>query len=150
MAALPYQDGAYESRLMIATAAALAFCAIGLVAVTVVVVSGDRFEYRPTSDLMRSDDNLVSSFQALESLARKRDGSSTGSPEKSQAPDITSDKADPAPKSASAGNECLTLNWSHFSFDCLPANRRSVRLKSPWCTGILSHQPFHSCRPRPK
>lgn len=32
-----------------------------------------------------------------------------------------------------------------------PKRRRTVvRLKSPWCTGPLRHQPFRSCRPRPR
>ena len=32
-----------------------------------------------------------------------------------------------------------------------PKRRRTVvRLKSPWCTGVLRHQPFRSCRPRPR
>ena len=122
MGALSYQDGAYEYRLMIATAAALACCAIGLVAVTVVVITGDRFEYRPAASdlersLARSDDNLVSAFRTLETLARSRDkdGGTAGASEETQTP-----------------------------------KRRVVRLKSPWCSGVLSHQPFRSCRPRPK
>ena len=118
MGASQYRDRAYEYRLMSATAASLACCAVSLAA------------------------------------AQKRDVSSTGLPETSQAPDTTSGKADPALKSASAGSECPGQNWPYFSFDCLfaehRAKRRSLRLKGPWCTGVLSHQPFHSCSPRPK
>lgn len=155
MTVLQYRDRAYDYRLMIATAAALGCCAVGLVAATIVVITGDRFEYRPmSSDLTRSDDNLVMSFQAVESLARKRDGSSTSSPEENRAPDLTSVKSHPALNSESSANECAALSRPYFNSGCLsaerPAKQRSLRLKSPWCNSALSYQPFHSCHPRPR
>lgn len=130
---LPRQlsDDAAEYRAMVATAVALACCAIGLVVVTLLLVTGDRFEFRPPPEAVRLDDNLVRSFEALDVMAArtasvKTDAVRTAPGQDGKPPDV--------------GNVAAE-----------PSRRRIVtRLKSPWCTGILAHQPFHSCKPRPK
>ena len=124
-------DDTADYRAMVATAVALACCAIGLVVVTLLLVTGDRFEFRPPPEAIRFDDNLVQSFEALDRMSARTAG-------------VTTDGARTAPtqdaKPADVGNVAVE-----------PSRRRIVtRLKSPWCTGVLAHQPFHSCKPRPK
>jgi hypothetical protein len=69
------QDDAYrqsnEYRWTIATVAALALCALALVATAVLFATGDRFEYRNAgSALSRHDDELVQAFEALQEIGR--------------------------------------------------------------------------------
>lgn len=118
-----------EYRGMAALAAALACCAIGLVAATIMLTTGDRFEFRPPpSETTRIDDELVRSFDALESMATKR---------AANAPQTTGSGA------AGAGNETSTGAESPKA----PRKRRIVmRLKSPWCTGALRSQSVYRCR----
>lgn len=115
-----FQEETAEYRAMVATAGALVCCAIGLIVATLVLVTGDRFEFKPASP----GDNLVRSFEALESMARRP---------------------------AAATNPLEIMQRPPISGAAEPPKRRIVtRLKSPWCTGVLAHQPFHSCTPRPK
>lgn len=117
-----------EYRGMAATAAALACCAIGLMAATIMLTTGDRFEFRPPpSETSRLDDELVRSFDALESMATKR----------AAAPQTTGSGAGGAGNETSIGAESPKA----------PRKRRIVmRLKSPWCTGALRSQSFYRCR----
>jgi hypothetical protein len=114
---------------MAAAAAALACCAIGLVAATIMLTTGDRFEFRPPpSEASRLDDELVRSFDALETMATKR---------AVNAPETTGSGG------GGAGNETSTGAESPKA----PRKRRIVmRLKSPWCTGALRSQSFYRCR----
>lgn len=150
------QDGYDEFRWTIATLGALTCCAITLTTVIILWATGDRFDYRPAaSALSRYDDELVQAFEALEATeaARKRalspsmqnpQISSAASPETSQPSDVSS-----------ATNRCSVGSWPYSGENCLwaadaPKRRRIVlRLKSPWCSGVLRQQPFHRCRTRP-
>lgn len=120
-----YDRHSLEFRWTIATGAALALCALGLVAATILLATGERFEYRPEVPALTQDD----------------DG-----PTRLPQPPQTPETAD----------ECAGGTWPYFTSNCLwapdvPKRRRIVqRLKSPWCSGVLRHQPFHSCRPRPR
>ena len=151
-----YEDQAYEYRLTIATAGTLALCALGLVAVTILFAAGDRFEYRPSvSNITQPDDNLVRSFESLESATRRREAGISGSRENNTTPAALSPQDGTAPDSTTHHHSCSAQNWPYFSDDCLFAaeqpRRRPVvvRLKSPWCAGALRHQLFHRCRTRP-
>ena len=118
-----------EYRWMEAAAAALACCAIGLVAATIMLTTGDRFEFRPPpSETARLDDELVRSFDALQSMEAKRSAN---------APRTAGSAA------AGARNETRTGVESPGA----PRKRRIVvHLKSPWCTGALRSQVFYRCR----
>ena len=119
-----------EYRWMAATAAALGMCAIGIVAATIMLTTGDRFEFRPPpSEISRLDDELVRSFDALQSMAARRAANASRTTGSGAA--ATENEA-----SASAAEKPGT-----------PRKRRIVmRLKSPWCTGPLSSQTFYRCR----
>jgi hypothetical protein len=115
---------------MAATAAALFFCAVGLVATTIVLTTGNRFEFRPpSSETSRLDDELVRSFDVLQSMATKRAAippQTRGSGVAASANEVS------APAAEKPGT---------------PRKRRIVmRLKSPWCTGPLGRQSFYRCR----
>lgn len=112
-------------------AAALVCCAIGLVTATIMLTSGNRFEFRPPpSEISRLDDELVRSFDALESLGAKR---------AANAPRTTGSSA------AGPGSETSAPRAAETP--ATPRKRRIVmRLKSPWCTGPLRSQSFYRCR----
>jgi len=147
----------YEYRWTIATVAALALCAVALVAAAVLFVAGDRFEYRNAeSTLSRRDDELVQAFEALQATdAVRRDAQSrfAKNPQMSSAASPETSEGSVPP---SADNQCSGKSWPYSSDNCVwaadaPKRRRIVfRLKSPWCSGVLRHQPFHRCRTRPK
>jgi len=121
------RDDTADYRAMVATAVASICCAIGLVFLTLLLVAGDRFEFRPPPEAVRFDDNLVQSFEALDRMSARTAGVTADGPRKDAKP-------------ADLGIVAVE-----------PSRRRMVtRLKSPWCTGVLAHQPFHSCKPRPK
>ncbi|MBI5322540.1 hypothetical protein [Bradyrhizobium sp.] len=109
--------------------AALACCAVGLVTATIMLTTGNRFEFRPAPpEISRLDDELVSSFNALGSMTAKR---AANPPQ--------------ARRSGTAGarNSVATGAESPGT----PRKRRIVvRLKSPWCTGVLRNQAFYRCR----
>ncbi|MBR0973001.1 MULTISPECIES: hypothetical protein [Bradyrhizobium] len=127
----PFSDDTDDYRAMIATAVALACCAIGLVVVTLLLVTGDRFEFRPPPETATLDDNLVRSFEALDGMAARMARVKTGDAWTTPGQDS---------KPAGIGNLAVEPTRRHIV----------TRLKSPWCTGILAHQPFHTCRPRPQ
>lgn len=118
-----------EYRWMMAAGAALVVCAVGLAVATIMLSTGDRFEFRPPpSEISRLDDELVRSFDALESMAAKR---------AADAPRTTAPITAGARKETRAGAEAAGT----------PRKRRIVvRLKSPWCTGVLRKQSFYRCR----
>jgi hypothetical protein len=125
----PREQETFEYRWMAAAAAAFACCAIGLVATTIMLTTGDRYEFRPPpSEIARLDDELVRSFDALESMAAKRAAS---------VPQTTGFSASGARSESSTGAESPKASRKR---------RMVVRLKSPWCTGALRNQPFHRCR----
>lgn len=115
---------------MAATAAAFALSAIGLVTATILLTTGSRFEFRPApSELSRLDDELVRSFDAVESMAAKR---KAGEQSRSVGSNAAGEASSHAP-AAGAVNA--------------PRKRRIVmRLKSPWCSGVLGSQSFYRCR----
>ncbi len=125
------EDEVYEYRLLIATAGALVLSAVGLVTAMLVLTTGDRFAFRPAApEVASAGDNVAAQ----------------GAP-----PAAASDKPQ-GEQNRCAGSQ----SWPYSGKDCpfsahAPAKRRIVvRLKSPWCTGVLRHQPFRACRPRPK
>jgi hypothetical protein len=144
----------YEFRWTVATLAALTCCAIALAAVTV-FLAADRFDYRPTaSALPQYDDELVHAFDALRSPAGKQappSNSLEGSPVSNAASSKAIEQSDPSDSAI----QCSEISWPYSSDNCVwaadtPKRRRiTLRLKSPWCTGVLRHQPFRDCRPRP-
>ena len=125
------RDDTADYRAMVATAVASICCAIGLVVLTLLLIAGDRFEFRPPPEAVRFDDNLVQSFEALDRMSARTAGATADGA-------LTTPRQDAKP--ADLGIVPVE-----------PSRRRTVtRLKSPWCTGVLAHQPFHSCKPRPK
>ncbi len=127
----PSRDDTADYRGMVATAAALVCGAIGLVFLTLLLVTGDRLEFRPPPEAVKFDDNLVQSFEALDRMSARTAGVTADGPRTTPSQDA---------KPADLGIVAVE-----------PSRRRMVtRLKSPWCTGVLAHQPFHSCKPRPK
>lgn len=119
-----------EYRWMAATAAALGMSAIGIVAATIMLTTGNRFEFRPPpSEISRLDDELVRSFDALQSMAAKR---------AANAPQTTgSDPAAPGREASTSATEKPGTSRKR---------RIVMRLKSPWCTGPLRGQSFYRCR----
>ena len=147
------EDEVYEYRLLIATAAALVCCAVGLVAATLILTTGDRFEYRPALPaVVDARDGPAGSSAPTENIGTQGAAAPEKPPEKVQggrAPHRDGEASAPASCTASQG-------WPYSPKDCRfaekPDKRRRIviRLKSPWCSGVLRHQPFHACRPRPK
>lgn len=136
------QDGYDEFRWTIATVAALTCCAVLLAAAIVVTATGDRFEYRPAaSELSRYDDELVRSFEALQATEAARQNLSPRGTENPQASGAAASETNAKSSPSGAGDRKAAG---------APKRRVAVRLKSPWCTGVLRHQPFRSCRPRPQ
>lgn len=114
-----------EYRWMAATAAALAVCAIGIVTATIMLTTGDRFEFRPPpSEISRLDDELVRSFDALQSMAARRAANTTHT-------------------TGSTGNEAAATTAEKAA---TPRKRRVARLKSPWCAKPFASQSFYRCR----
>lgn len=127
-----------EYRNLVATAAALVCCAVGLIALFLLLAASDRFEFRPAPETVTIDDNLVRSFDALDEMTAK-------AATKSPVPGTVGAHKQPAgsePERKPAGVSSPDIK--------LPKKRAATRLKSPWCTGVLAHQPFHSCKPRPR
>lgn len=120
-----FQDEQEEYRWMAATAAALAVCAIGIVTATIMLTTGDRFEFRPPpSEISRLDDELVRSFDALQSATVRR-------------------AANASQAAGSTGNDASTTTAERAA---TPRKRRVVRLKSPWCAKPFGSQSFYRCR----
>jgi len=135
MSASSYQLGGHhrhslEYRWTVAAGMALACCTIGLAAATVLLATRERFEYRPDASALTQYGN-------------------------DPARHLEAPKPDALPGSSSS-DQCAGGTWPYFTDNCLwaadiPKRRRiELRLKSPWCSGVLSHQPFYSCRLRPK
>jgi hypothetical protein len=119
------------------------------------LATGDRVvEFRLTPQ-SRYDDELVQAFEALQALDAARPDASSEASENSRTSSAAASGIDAGPISPNT-NQCSGGSWPYSTNDCLwaadsPKRRRIVtRLKSPWCTGVLRLQPFHSCRPRPK
>ena len=69
----------------------------------------------------------------------------------------TSDPSETAVGSSPATVHCAGPTWPYFDKDCLWGNGEEVarhrrrivlRLKSPWCNGLLSKEGAHVCRRR--
>jgi len=144
MGASPYrQQGSYraspdEFRWTVATVVALACCSAALIAASALSMIGNGIERSPSA-LTRLADEIAYDFEALRTPATSGH-----------------DAAPKAAASPESRTQCVGQTWPYFSDDCLwradaPRQQRIVfRLKSPWCTGVLQHQPFYSCRARPK
>lgn len=140
-----------ELRWTLATVATLTSCAIFLAVVSVLWSTGDRFEYgREASSPSRQDDDLVRSFDLLHAIEKRRASSAA-----SAALSGGTDQSTGTDRSAqtTAGDECADGRSLTSRENCRPRlkapRRRTTRLKSPWCTGVLKHQPFHTCHVRP-
>ncbi len=142
------EDEVYEYRLLIATAATLVCCAVLLIAATLIVTTGDRFEFRPASShAANTGDNLVSAFETLQAMAARKAASLADPAQERRA----------SSEHAATGSSCAASQGKAFCSKACPFGAESpvkrpivVRLKSPWCSGALRHQPFHACRPRPR
>jgi hypothetical protein len=144
----------YEFRWTVATLAALTCCAITLASVTV-FLAADRFDYKPmASTLPQYDDELVQAFEALRSPEKQAllSNSLDGSPVSNAASSKTIERFGPSDSTI----QCPDIGWPYSSDNCVwvadaPKRRRTTLLfKSPWCSGVLRHQPFRDCRPRPR
>ena len=150
------QEGYDEFRWTLATVAALTCCAVALAAAIVLSATADRFEYRPTTSVLsRYDDELVQAFEALQAADAARQAALRRSLESPQIGSAVFPEASDLSNAPGVVNQCSGGSWPYSSDNCLwaadVAKRRRivVRLKSPWCSGVLRHQPFHRCRTRP-
>lgn len=110
-----------EYRWMAAT---LACCAVGLVSATVLITTGDRFEFRPPPR-PPLEDKFVETPDASDSAVTAKRATGGTSTSKRSAAEPSSQTRGQAP----------------------PKRRRIVmRLKSPWCSGGLASQSFYRCR----
>ena len=131
----------YEYRWTIAAVVALACCIAALLMAVILSSTGEHFEF---SSVMPPS---AHSGEGLTSSTSVEDNPMSGAASAEVDKDLAS--VDP-------GNRCSGSSWPYFTIDCLwaadtPRRRRIVfRLKSPWCSGELRHQPFYSCRSRPK
>lgn len=144
MSASSIQQESYdEFRWIIATVAALTCCAVTLAAAIVVTATDERFEYRPAaSALSRYDDELVRSFEALQAAEAAKQ---ILLPRPAESPQISSATSPETSQKSTPSGAVIRK-----AADPPKRRRIVVRLKSPWCTGVLRHQPFRSCRPRPR
>jgi hypothetical protein len=147
----------YEFRWTIATVAALALCAVALVAAAILSVAGDRFEYRNAElTLSRHDDELVQAFEALQTAEAVRRDAQPRFAKNPQISSAASPETGEGSVPPSVDSQCSARSWPYSSDNCVwatdaPKRRRIVfRLKTPWCSGTLRHQPFYRCRTRPK
>lgn len=131
---------------------ALAFSTAALAAAALLSMAGNDSDYRPWSPARQYHEQLIGDFKILQAVEPALheivpETSSHTSPP-GAAPETT---AEPA-----TSPDCSGQSWPYFSSDCLwsaATRQRShivVRRKSPWCAGVLQHQPFRSCRPRPE
>ncbi len=127
-----------EYRAMVATAAALVCCAVGLIALSLLLAVGDRVEFRPTPETVTIDDNLVRSFDVLKDMSAKAAAKNT------VPATVGAHKQPVGSEPEGKPGDLSSPNIER------PKRRIATRLKSPWCTGTLAHQPFHSCKPRPR
>ena len=141
-----YEDQAYEYRLTIATAGTLALCALGLVAVTILFAAGDRFEYRPSvSNITQPDDNLVRSFESLESATRRREAGISGSRENNTTPAASSPQDGAAPDSTTHHHSCSAQNWPYSAM--MPFCGRAA--EAPASRGSPEEPMVRGCSPTP-
>jgi len=131
----------YEYRWTIAAVVALACCIAALLMAVILSSTGEHFEFN--SGMPPPEQ----SGEGLTSSATVEDNQMSGA----ASPEVGKDLVP-----ADSGNRCSESSWPYFTVDCLwaadtPRRRRIVfRLKSPWCSGELRHQPFYICRARPK
>jgi hypothetical protein len=137
-----------EFRWTAASVVALACSTGALAAAALLSMAENNFTYRPSSSTRQYHDRLIYDFKILQAVkpphAAEPEDSSLAPPR------------GPAQESAKETDGCSEQVWPYFGSDCLwSAKTRKhprivMRLKSPWCVGVLQHQPFHSCRPRPR
>jgi hypothetical protein len=110
----------YEYRWTIATVAALALCAVALVAAAVLFVAGDRFECRNTeSTLSRRDDELVQAFEALQAAEAVRRDAQSRFAKNPQIAGAAPSETSEGPVPPSADNQCSGKGWPYPSDNCV-------------------------------
>jgi hypothetical protein len=143
----------HRRRAMWATMVALAWGVIGVVAVLVAVLTGNKF-----------DD---ASFQVDPALAELYDfaalqgaGMRSATAQAGFVPESANTGTATPPLASQPNKRCTRATWPFFDTDCLWANtadtgtharprRRIVaRLKSPWCSGLHAGDGAYFCRSR--
>ena len=155
-AAIPRRCSAFGSLVMYCAASPSVTSGFrpgtALVVAVISLIAGERFEFRPPESIPYGG-LLVRDFNALQA-AGARLGDSPGPTLDAQTATSTPESIEIPSSEVSSG--CLGGSWPYFTGNCLwavdtPKRRHIVfSLRSPWCSGILRHQPFRTCRPRQK